>query len=237
MRRALISLAAVGALIGIPALILQRWVAETKFAAILLVAAWFVIVGIGLAIYVWRRPELRRPVLGGFGLILAGTVAIGYATGFRDMVVDEDVAMASSRASAEQRERGLSGAGGSASEPASEAPAHEPKPVELARGGFVGADGHAGTGTATVIEQPSGERVLTFTEFDVDPAVDVDVLLSASPENIDDAVELGNLKGNVGDQQYEVPADTDLRTYSSVILWCNPFTVRIAVAELGVERE
>ncbi len=228
MRRWLISFAAIGALLGIPALILQRWVAETRFAAIVLVLAWFALVGIGLAAYVWRRPALRRPVLGAFAAILAGTVAVGYATGFRDMVVDEDVAMAAMRPSAERRARGLSGEG-----PA-EGRTQASKPAELARGRFAGADGHAGTGVATVVEQPSGERLLTFTEFDVDPGVDVDVFLSADPGGIDDAVELGDLKGNVGDQQYPVPEHVDLREHSNVILWCNPFTVRIAVAELGV---
>jgi hypothetical protein len=228
MRRWLLSFAVVGAAVGIPALILQRWVAETRFAAIVLVLAWFAIVGIGLVACVWRRSELRRPVLGAFAAILAGTVAIGWATGFRDMVVDEDVAMASMKVRGDERERGLSGSGdqgAGADEPAG--------PIELARGHFTGEDGHAGTGTATVIEQPSGERLLTFTDFDVDPGVDVDVLLSASPQNIDDAVKLDDLKGNVGDQQYEIPAEADLRTYSNVVLWCNPFTVRIAVAELG----
>ena len=83
-----------------------------------------------------------------------------------------------------------------------------------------------------MVGQPNGDRLLTFTEFDVDPGVDVDVFLSASAEGIDDAIEVDDLKGNVGDQQYEVPDDLDLRRYSNVVLWCNPFTVRIAVAEL-----
>lgn len=229
MRRLLLSVATVGALIGIPALVLQRWIADTRFGAIVLVAAWFAIVAVGLAIFLKRRPGLRLPVLGAYVLILAGTVAIGYWTGFRDMVVDEEVAMAAARPSPTERDRGLSGA-----EPEN-GPAGavaRSGPVELATGAFVGADGHAGTGTATVVEQPGGARVVTFTEFDVDPGVDIDVFLTADPESVDDRVELGNLKGNVGDQQYEVPGGTDLRRYSNVILWCNPFTVRIAVAEL-----
>ena len=86
-----------------------------------------------------------------------------------------------------------------------------------------------------MVEQPGGERVLTFTEFDVDPGVDVEVYLTPSTESVDDRVELGGLKGNVGDQQYEIPADADLREYSNVILWCTPFTVRIAVAELDAD--
>ena len=51
MRRWLISSAAVGALIGIPALILQRWVAETWFAAIVLVLAWFALVRVAGGIH------------------------------------------------------------------------------------------------------------------------------------------------------------------------------------------
>ena len=228
MRTALLSLAAVGTLIGLPALILQRWVAETRFAAIVLVLAWFAVVAVALALFVRRRRGLRAPVLGSFALILAGTLAVGYLTGFRDMVVDEEVAMADTRAPAPQREQGLSGG-----RPATAA-APKRGPVELARGRFEGADGHAGTGTAKVVGEPDGTRLLTFTEFDVDPGVDVDVYLSASSAGIDDALKLDDLKGNVGDQEYEVPADVDLRRHSNVVLWCNPFTVRIAVAELGV---
>ena len=74
---------------------------------------------------------------------------------------------------------------------------------------------------------------MTFTEFDVDPGVDVDVyLVPGDGSDVSDRVELGNLKGNVGDQQYEIPADADLSRYGTVVLWCKPFTVRIAVAGL-----
>ncbi len=226
MRRGLISLALVGTAIGIPSLILQRWVAETRFAAIVLVLAWFAIVGIALVVYTWRRPGLRIPLLGSFAIILAGTVAVGYLTGFRDMVVDEDVVVAEAQASPQERTEALDG--DSQGTPAAD------RPVALAKGSFEGADGHAGTGLATVVSEPGGGRVLTFTEFDVDPGVDVDVYLSADSAGIDDALKIDDLKGNVGDQQYEIRPGTDLRAYPNVILWCNPFTVRIAVAELDV---
>ena len=76
---------------------------------------------------------------------------------------------------------------------------------------------------------------MTFTRFDVDPGVDVDVyLVPGDGTDVSDRVELGNLKGNVGDQQYEIPADADLNRYGTVVLWCKPFTVRIAVAPLNV---
>ena len=216
---------AVGALLGLPMLILQRWVAETRFAAIVLVIAWMALAGILIAVYVRRRPELRLPALGAWAAIVLATLAVGYLTGFRDVRVDEDVAMADARAGGVERARGLAGTG---------AEGRSGRPLELASGRFTGADGHAGMGNATVVEQPDGTRVLTFTKFDVDPGIDVAVYLTMSPDSIDDRVELGSLKGNVGDQQYEIPVDTDLAAHPNVILWCKPFTVRIAVAELNV---
>jgi hypothetical protein len=85
-----------------------------------------------------------------------------------------------------------------------------------------------------VVGQAGGERTLTFTDFEVDPAVQVEVWLTQGPDQTEDRVALGGLKGNVGDQQYEVPAGTDLTRYDTVMLYCVPFTVRIAVAELSV---
>jgi hypothetical protein len=219
----------VATVLGIPMLILQRYVAETRGAAIALVGIWLALVGVAVLIIARRRPRLRLALAGTWVAVLLGTLAIGYWTGFRDMRVMEDVAMASGQASAAQRDSGLSGGSGGGSPSGSSTK----EPVELATGAFEGADGHAGSGTATVIEQPGGERVLTFTEFDVDPGVDVEVYLTPGTDSIDDRIELGGLKGNVGDQQYEIPADADLRRYDSVILWCTPFTVRIAVAALG----
>ena len=222
MRRWLTAAAVIGLAIGLPALILQRWVAETRLAAIVFVAAWLVVVGVAVVLVVSRRPDLRRPAIASFAAIVVAIVAIGYWTGFRDVVVDEDVAVATMRAPAPQREDGLAGGGGQEA---------RNEPVELARGEFAGADGHEGRGTATVVER-GGERVLTFTDFDVDPGIDVDIYLTASADDVSERVELGGLKGNVGDQQYAIPDDADLRRYSNVILWCKPFTVRIAVADL-----
>jgi hypothetical protein len=112
-------------------------------------------------------------------------------------------------------------------------PDREPTgPVELVNGDFTGADGHAGSGVATVVREPDGARPLTFTEFEVDPGPGVEVWLTRSESSLDDRIELGGLKGNVGNQQYEIPADANLAEYDTVVLYCTPFTVRIAVAPL-----
>ncbi len=225
--------AAVAAGLGIPLLVLQRWVATTRFGAMALVAIWIVLFGVGLFVYLRRHPELRLAAGGTFAAIVISAGAIGYWTGFRDKTVDEDVVVATAKAAPQEREASL---GGTAADPvpAPAKPAKPAAPVEIAAGTFSGKDGHAGSGTATVVKQPGGGRVVTFTNFDVDPGVDVDVYLTPGDgSNVDDRVELGNLKGNVGDQQYEIPADADLGKYSTVTLWCKPFTVRIATAPLA----
>jgi hypothetical protein len=231
---------AVGATIGIPMAILQRYVATTRGGAMLLVLAWFLVSGIGMLVYFRRRPGSRLIAGATYAAVLLGTVAIGYWTGFRDNVVDENVVVASARASAEERDQGLAegtapGAARSDGDARQGGGGSKGAPVELAKGEFAGADGHAGSGIATVVQEPSGQRILTFTEFDVDPGVDVDVyLVPGDGTDVSDRVELGNLKGNVGNQQYEIPADADLNRYATVVLWCKPFTVRIAVATLDV---
>lgn len=228
-RGRLLAAVLVAAALGVGLLVLQRWVAETRGAAIALVSVWFAVVGLAALVAVRGRPELRLPVLGTYAAIAIASAGIGYWTGFRDTEVDEDVVMATATASAAERQSALAGDNGESS-PERERPEG---PLELAAGSFAGADGHSATGNATVVREPSGERTLTFTEFDADPGPGVVVYLARDEQNVDDVIELGDLKGNVGDQQYEIPSDADLGAYDTVILWCVPFTTRIAVAGLG----
>lgn len=230
-RERILSAFVVASALGIGLLVLQRWVAETKPAAITLVALWFVIVGVLALIASSRRPELRGPVLGTYVAIAVATVAIGYVTGFRDTKVDEDVVMAAERVAGADRDAAL--AGGESEQPEPKKPKQPAEPVELARGGFTGADGHAGTGTATIVRNTDGSRSLTFTDFDVDPGAKVVVWLTRDETSLDHRIDLGGLKGNVGDQEYDLPDDADLRSYDTVVLYCTPFTVRIAVAPLS----
>jgi hypothetical protein len=220
---------AVATALGVGLLVLQRWVAETKAAAIVLVGIWFVVVGVATLVAVRGRPELRVAALGTYATIALASAVVGYWTGFRDDRVDEDVVMATMAARGEQRDAALAG-----EMPDRAKPDREPAgPVELTNGDFTGADGHAGSGVATVVREPDGGRKLTFTDFEVDPGPGVEVWLTRDESNLDDRVELGGLKGNVGNQQYEIPADANLADYDTVVLYCTPFTVRIAVAPLG----
>lgn len=229
-RRDLLAALGVATALGIGLLVLQRWVAETRNAAIILVAAWFVVVGVGALVAARSRPELRGALLGTYAAIAAASLAVGYWTGFRDEEVDEDVVMATMAASGAERDAALAGADTTKDQGKPKRPGG---PVELASGEITGADGHAGSGRAAVVREEGGSRKLTFTDFEIDPGPGVVVWLTRDESSLDDRIELGGLKGNVGDQQYEIPADADLGEYDTVVLYCTPFTVRMAVASLS----
>jgi hypothetical protein len=110
--------------------------------------------------------------------------------------------------------------------------------VEVRSGRFSGESGHSGQGKAAVVKLANGDRKLTFRDFDVDPgAGTLRVYLAAghptSDGAVSDFIDLAPLKGTEGDQQYVLPRGVDLRRYSTVVVWCVPFTTRIAQAPLG----
>ena len=98
---------------------------------------------------------------------------------------------------------------------------------------------HETKGTASVHELGGGSRLLRLTDFATSNGPDVRVYLIAAPDASDDAtvtkagyLELGKLKGNEGDQNYEIPAGTDLTKYRAVTIWCRRFGVNFATAPL-----
>jgi hypothetical protein len=118
--------------------------------------------------------------------------------------------------------------------PLPEAP---PSPSVVAGGRFVDGE-HSTTGRALLIALPAGGHVLRFEDFDTSNGPDLRVYLSAAPPDAkwaafdDDYVELGKLKGNVGDQNYDVPAGTDLARYTTAVVWCHRFSVPFGQAGL-----
>ena len=80
----------------------------------------------------------------------------------------------------------------------------------------------------------SGQRFLRFEEFETDNGPDLNVyLVNSSAGGINDFVDLGNLKGNIGDQNYEIPADTNLDVYDTVLIWCVRFSSPFGEATLS----
>lgn len=114
--------------------------------------------------------------------------------------------------------------------------------AEVVRSGtFRDADrAHRGTGTARLVALPGGGHEVQFTGFDVTNGPDLEVWLSAhaDPETSSDVssnawISLGQLKGNVGDQAYPIPEDTDVSQFNSVVIWCEQFGVLFSPAALS----
>jgi hypothetical protein len=98
---------------------------------------------------------------------------------------------------------------------------------------------HESKGTASVHNLGGGRRVLRLTDFATSNGPDVRVYLVAARDASDNAtvtkagyIELGKLKGNQGDQNYEIPAGADLTKYRAVTIWCRRFSVNFATAPL-----
>jgi len=99
---------------------------------------------------------------------------------------------------------------------------------------------HTTKGIATVYELQSGKRVLRLSDFETSNGPDLRVLLVAADDAKDsDAVKkagfviLAKLKGNLGDQNYELPEGLDLGKYRAVTIWCNRFNVNFGTAPLS----
>ena len=114
------------------------------------------------------------------------------------------------------------------------------QPVILATGQWTGADAaHQAQGKARLIRLPDGRRFLRFEEFRVTNGPDLYVYLSGhrAPRNRAQlhegaAFEVGVLKGNIGNQNYELPADLDLSKFKSAAIYCKRFSVMFGSAEL-----
>lgn len=99
---------------------------------------------------------------------------------------------------------------------------------------------HVGGGQALVYQLADGSRILRLQNFEVDNGPELHVYLvplnpvpSSVGVEIPGSVDLGKLKGNLGDQNYEIPADLDLSQFQSVVIWCQPFRVPFIAAPLG----
>ena len=110
-------------------------------------------------------------------------------------------------------------------------------PKTLRSGSFRSLE-HRTTGTASLVRLADGSVVLRFEDLDTSNGPDLRVYLSERPPDLgwhdygEEFIELGKLKGNRGDQNYRVPAGTDLSRYRSAVIWCVRFTVGFGVAGL-----
>lgn len=111
------------------------------------------------------------------------------------------------------------------------------EPQEVAAGGFVSREHHT-AGIARVLTLSDGRRFVRLEGLDTSNGPDLYVYLSSNradgPEDAfdDEYVSLGRLKANQGDQNYELPADTNIDRLATVVIWCDRFNAVFGAADL-----
>ncbi len=221
--RSLVTIGALLAALGVGFVVAGRFIDDFGLS-LAAQGAWFCLVA-GVALLALRRdPALRIPVLGTLAACaVVGAVAF-YWTTIRDDTVSESVATG---VKASEVRTATSGAPTAAPDPAVN--------VERASGAFRSL-AHETTGTAAIVDLAEGGRRLTLTDLETDNGPDLFVYLVPGPSNadgsVDGGVSLGRLKGNIGTQQYDVPADVDIAGGASVVIWCRAFTVAFGAAQL-----
>jgi hypothetical protein len=107
--------------------------------------------------------------------------------------------------------------------------------------GLLAGRAHPTSGRASIYQMPDGKRDLRLTDFMTSNGPDVHVLLAQSSDaklqqefvkGDLDSVELGQLKANQGDQNYDLPNSADLARYDSVVIYCERFHVVFGLARL-----
>ena len=176
-----------------------------------LTAIWFAVSGAACLLIARRWRPLRVPVVLAFLLTGGATGAYLGLTTLRDRVVHEHVITAAARPQ-DGVARG---------------------PVEIAEGTFRPRE-HETAGTAMVVRAANGTRFLTLTSFSTSAGPDLRVRLvpgSSFDGGAGGAIDLGGLKGNRGDQQYEIPHGVGV-TGRTVVIWCRAFSAAFGSARL-----
>lgn len=177
----------------------------------------------------WTRPAVLIPVtVVVVALLVVAALAFQPWRLVLDQTVDEALPTAATVPTPET-------GGGAATRPEAKSP------TTLLSGSFISHE-HDTQGTARVLELADGQRVLRLENFRTSNGPDLKVWLTDSPVLdgtdgwfvFDDGkyIDLGPLKGNVGNQNYTIPANIDVERFGSVAIWCDRFNVSFGAAEL-----
>lgn len=174
--------------------------------AMLLTAGWFAVV-LGAGLWLSRsRAQIRGPFFLGYVVTAVGVGVLLGLPMLSTNEVNEQVVSVDS----------------------------DPGNEEVATGSFAPLS-HPGSGTATVVKLANGEHKLTLTDFETDNGPDLRVYLSTEDPaagGLGDFEDLGALKGNVGNQQYDIPGGVDVERFAAVVVWCRAFSVGFTSASL-----
>ena len=101
-------------------------------------------------------------------------------------------------------------------EPAPFASSLDPQPLYTGR---LESKAHQVSGRATIYKGTGGKRYLSLTDFTTPNGPDVHVALARSNGQDLERIDLGTLKGNQGERNYDLPATADLTHYSAVVIY------------------
>jgi hypothetical protein len=114
-------------------------------------------------------------------------------------------------------------------------------PIVLSESSFISHE-HATSGVVKILQLENGERILRIENLDTSDGPQLEIWLTDAPviegtdgwKVFDDGkyVSLGSLKGNLGDQNYEIPESLNLEEFTSMSIWCVRFSVSFGAAEL-----
>ncbi|HKW35987.1 MAG TPA: DM13 domain-containing protein [Candidatus Acidoferrum sp.] len=120
-----------------------------------------------------------------------------------------------------------------------EMPANSSSKVQVIESGAFYGIAHPTEGTATIYRMGDSVLMLRFTNFKTTNGPNVHVYLVAADDAKDndvvrhsDFIDLGPIKGNIGDRNYALGSDLDLSKYRSVSIWCKRFSLNFGVASL-----
>lgn len=203
----------------------------------------------------WRRPALGRAV----GLVpIVIALVWGFLPAFRDVEVIDAAPEGLPAAAATASSTGASSTGATSAPPtttsssasSSASPAPPPtsqppppttavpppvaEPIDLGSAGLVSLDYQA-SGTARLIQLTAAELLVRFESLDVENGPDYVVYLvpGADQRAPGNGVFLGELRGNQGDQNYDVPAGTAAEGTQTILIWCRSFAAPVANATVG----
>jgi hypothetical protein len=181
-----------------------------------LIAAAVVLVALGVFVVVWFQPQK---------LVI-------------DDRVDEGIPVSDIGGGANGADTGDGVNGGDGSNGAGETNGSaDTGPTTLRAGRFLSLE-HDTSGRAKILRLGDGRTFLRFEDLSTSNGPDLRVYLSEIPASDDwyaygeRFIDLGALKGNLGNQNYVVPAGVDLSRYKSAVIWCRRFAVGFGVAPL-----
>jgi hypothetical protein len=190
-----------------------------------LTALWFGLVFVAAAALALRIRILLWPLAIGYAIVAVAAGVLVIAPTLIDKKIDEQIVTGAPATT--------SSAPGKADGESQSRVAPRGN-VQIAAGRF-SSIAHESSGKAAVVELPSGARKLTLSDFETDPGPDLRLYVSTGDPAEGDLGrfrDLGALKGNVGDQQYDLSRHVRIARYSTVVVWCRAFSVAFTSAPL-----